>query len=167
MLSSDREVAVFTPWLPRNWVLLLMSSIKKTKSDLCMLTLYLTAFKLPVCGPQDFVTRHVAGLVDEHPGVELGALINAAREGRNVEFYMTDTEGSVAVSLSLLLNAIFRKIHRPVSNCRRLYPFDLLSSRVAMTYRLVSTCVVCSSLLRSACLLSGADSCWRRCHERP
>ncbi|CDJ36119.1 uncharacterized protein EMH_0034470 [Eimeria mitis] len=40
----------------------------------------------------DYVTRHVAGLSEETPGVELGSLIKAAREGTHVQFELADTE---------------------------------------------------------------------------
>ncbi|CDJ51175.1 hypothetical protein, conserved [Eimeria brunetti] len=45
---------------------------------------------------QDYVTRHVAGLNEETPGIELGSLIKAAREGTHVQFELEDTEECLA-----------------------------------------------------------------------
>ncbi|KAL8428471.1 hypothetical protein ACSSS7_007198 [Eimeria intestinalis] len=44
---------------------------------------------------QEFVTKHLANMSAEPPGVELGALLKAVREGTQVEMDLTDTEGSL------------------------------------------------------------------------
>ncbi|CDI86469.1 hypothetical protein, conserved [Eimeria praecox] len=40
---------------------------------------------------QDYVTRHVAGLSEQFPGVELGSLLKAVREGTHGQFELADT----------------------------------------------------------------------------
>ncbi|KAL8448763.1 hypothetical protein Emed_003575 [Eimeria media] len=44
---------------------------------------------------QDFVTKHLAGMNADSPGVELGMLLKAVREGTQVEMDLTDTESSL------------------------------------------------------------------------
>ncbi|KAL8269965.1 hypothetical protein Esti_006099 [Eimeria stiedai] len=51
---------------------------------------------------QDFVTEHLAGMSAEPPGVELGMLLKAVREGTQVEMDLSDTEGSVGVRQTVL-----------------------------------------------------------------
>lgn len=46
----------------------------------------------------------------QHHGVELGALLNAAREGTYVEFELTDTEGSATVSWILHHSSVLEKV---------------------------------------------------------
>lgn len=43
------------------------------------------------------MTRHVAEMATGHHGFELGKLLNAVREGAEVNFDLSDTDGSAPV----------------------------------------------------------------------